>query len=320
MKDFVDAVVGDWIPASLHHVIATSLEVILIFFLGLAITAIIRLVFRRLNQLTERARDGLESVTVEDARRINTLLGVVQTFGILMVWAIIVVMMLGQAGVNIGPILAGAGIVGVALGFGAQHLVRDLITGFFIILENHVRLGDVAVINGTGGVVERITYRVMVLRDLEGTVHVFPHGQIETLANMTKDWSYALMDIGVAYKEDPDRVMAVLTREADKMAAEPKWAQMGVQGAEILGVDSFGPSEVVIKMRIKTQPLQQWAVKREYLRRIKQVFDKEGIEIPFPHRSLYLGSLQGPLPVRVEWPESEAPPKSGAPSAPSSDT
>ncbi|HEX7927282.1 MAG TPA: mechanosensitive ion channel domain-containing protein, partial [bacterium] len=234
MTDLVQGALGNWVPAALHPVIGTGLEMFFIFCLGLLLTWTIRVFFRRINGFVIRMDGRLESMTPDDARRINTLLDVVQTFVVLLLWGIVAVMMLGQAGVNIGPILAGAGIVGVALGFGAQHLVRDLISGFFIIMENHIRLGDVAVINGTSGMVERITYRVIVLRDMAGVVHVFPHGQINTLANMTKDYSYALMDIRVGYKEHPDRVMTVLKGEAAAMAAEAEWAKAGMTGAEVL--------------------------------------------------------------------------------------
>jgi small conductance mechanosensitive channel len=302
MHEFVTEMLGDHIPRSLHKIASASIEIVLIFILGLILTWVIRFVFHRAVLVVHKVDDALESVTPEDARRVATLLGVVQTLAILVLWGLMGAMMLGQAGVNIGPILAGAGIMGIALGFGGQYLVRDLITGFFIILENHIRLGDFVRINGTDGLVERITYRVIVLRDLEGVLHVFPHGQVNTLANMTMNWSSALLDIGVAYKEDPDRVMAVLRREAATMAADPAWSQCGMAPAEVWGIENFGPSEVVIRMRIKTLPMKQWDVKREFLRRIKLAFDREGIEIPFPHRSFYLGSQQGPLPVRLEWP------------------
>ncbi len=304
MQEVLKDLLPSRVPPMFHHFFATTVEILLIFCLGMVLTWIIRVVFRRLDVIVHQVDDRLESVTPEDARRVTTLLGVVQTLVILLLWTVMATTMLSHVGVNVGPILAGAGILGVAIGFGSQYMVRDLIAGFFLIMENHVRLGDVVKINGKEGLVERITYRVIVLRDLEGTVHVFPHGTVETLSNLTKDWSSALIDIGVAYKENPDRVMAVLTREAGALAAEPAWAHCGMQPAEVLGIENFGPSEIVIRMRIKTRPLRQWDVKREFLRRVKFAFDREGIEIPYPHRSLYLGSQQGALPVRLEWPSS----------------
>ena len=193
------------------------------------------------------------------------------------------------------PILASAGIVGLAVGFGAQNLVRDIINGFFMILENQVRVGDVAIVNGTGGLVEAISFRTITLRDLAGTVHIFPNGTVTTLANMTKDWSAYVLDIGVAYIEDTDRVTGVMKSVADELQQDPRFGQHILQPIEIFGVDQFGESEVVIKARLKTLPIQQWTVGREYRRRLKKAFDQQNIEIPFPHRTLYMGEASHPF-------------------------
>ena len=196
---------------------------------------------------------------------------------------------MGQIGVNVTPVLAGAGIVGLAIGFGAQNLVKDLVSGFFLILENQVRVGDVAIINGTGGLVEAISFRTIVLRDEAAVVHVFPNGSINTLSNMTKDWSAYVISVNVAYKEDPDRVVDVMRRVAEEMYAEPKYRSAMLEPIEIFGVDGFTESAVTIKARLKTQPLQQFAIGREYRRRLKKAFDAAGIEMPgFP-----AGSPQG---------------------------
>jgi small-conductance mechanosensitive channel len=204
-------------------------------------------------------------------------------------------MALRELGFDVGPILAGAGVVGLAVGFGAQNLVRDMITGLFMLIENQVRVSDVAIINGTGGLVEEVNLRTTVLRSLDGTVHVFPNGTINTLSNMTREYSYHVFDLGVAYKEDVDRVMEVITDVGRELEAAEPYSEYIIQPLEILGVDKFGDSEVVIKGRIKTQPIQQWAVGREFNRRIKRRFDEEGIEIPFPHRSLYFGEASAPF-------------------------
>jgi small conductance mechanosensitive channel len=161
-------------------------------------------------------------------------------------------------------------------------------------------VGDVAVVNGTGGLVEAITFRTIVLRDLAGVVHVFPHGTVNTLANMTKGWSAYVLDVGVAYKEDTDRVVAVMEQVAVQLRADPRYASSMLEPIEIFGVDDFGESDVTIKARLKTLPLQQWAVGREYRRRLKKAFDAEGIEIPFPHRSLYVSEVTKPLPVVLQ--------------------
>ena len=177
--------------------------------------------------------------------------------------------------------------------------MRDVLSGFFLVLENHVRVGDVAVVNGTGGLVESITYRVTVLRDLAGVVHVFPNGSIETLSNLTLRWSAYLMDIGVAYKEDTDRVIAVMKRVAEDLRADPELGPKMLGPLEVYGVDEFADSAVILKARLRTLPIEQWAVGREYRRRLKKAFDAEGIEIPFPHVSLYAGAETKPLPVSV---------------------
>jgi small conductance mechanosensitive channel len=213
------------------------------------------------------------------------------------IWAVVAVMVLGQLGLDITPILAGAGIAGLAVGFGAQNLVRDVISGFFLVLENQVRVGDVAIVNGTGGLVEAITFRTIVLRDLAGVIHVFPHGTVNTLSNMTMGWSAYVIDVGVAYKEDTDRVVEIMRRVAEEQRADPHYGAMILEPIEIFGVDAFGDSAVVIKARLKTLPLQQWNIGREYRRRLKKAFDAEGIEIPFPHRAIYMGEASKPLRI-----------------------
>jgi small conductance mechanosensitive channel len=161
-----------------------------------------------------------------------------------------------------------------------------------------VRVGDVAVVNGTGGLVEAITFRTIVLRDLAGVVHIVPNGAITTLANMTKGWSGYVIDVGVAYKEDTDRVVAVMAEVAEELRADPRHGPAILEPMEIFGVDDFKASEVTIKARLKTVPIQQWAIGREYRRRLKKAFDASGIEIPFPQRSLHVGASQ-PLQVML---------------------
>jgi small conductance mechanosensitive channel len=183
------------------------------------------------------------------------------------------------------------------VGFGAQNLIRDLISGFFLVLEDQVRVGDVAIVNGTGGLVEAITFRTILLRDLSGVVHVFENGTINTLANMTKEWSGYLMDIGVAYKEDTDQVVAVMRRVDEELRQDPVLGPMILEPIEIFGVDDFAESAVIIKARLKTRPIEQWSVGREYRRRLKKAFDAEGIEIPFPQRSITVREASKPLAV-----------------------
>lgn len=245
----------------------------------------------------ERGDEDDSPARREHEKRVETLTGIVKKTGQIMIWGIVLMLLLLQVGVEIAPLIAGAGIIGLAVGFGAQELVRDVITGFFMLLENHVRVGDVAIVNGTGGLVERIGLRTVVLRDLSGTVHIFQNGKISSLANMTKDWSAMVFDIGVAYKEDTDVATRVIQEVADELRADPEFAPKILEPMEIFGVDSFGDSAVIIKARFKTRPIEQWSVGREYNRRLKKAFDAQGIEIPFPHRTVYFGEASPPFKV-----------------------
>jgi small-conductance mechanosensitive channel len=195
---------------------------------------------------------------------------------------IALLMVLGQLGLDITPVLTGAGIAGLAVGFGAQTLVRDIISGFFLILENQVRVGDAAGINGTDGIVEAINLRTIVLRDIEGTVHVFPNGGINTLANRSKDFSYYVVDFSVSYYDDSDRVADTIRSVGASLQADPAFGPSILAPIEVLGVDSFADWSVKMKARIKTVPLKQWDVGRELRRRIIKAFEQQGFAIPFP--------------------------------------
>ncbi|WP_076487973.1 mechanosensitive ion channel family protein [Alkalispirochaeta americana] len=237
----------------------------------------------------------------EVEKRLKTLTTILSTGIRLLLWLVVSMMILRRLGIDVAPLMAGAGILGLAVGFGAQELVRDFIAGFFILMENQIRLGDVALINGTGGLVEHVGLRTVVLRDNTGTVHVFQNGKINTISNMTKDWSAQVFDIGVAYKEDTDHVVSVMRRVAADLRKDEVLGPDILEDMEVMGVDAFAESAVVIKARIKTRPIRQWAVGREYRRRLKYAFDREGIEIPFPHRTVFLGEgqpsqLPGPFP------------------------
>jgi len=214
--------------------------------------------------------------------------------------AIVAMILLQKIGVNIAPILASAGIIGLAVGFGAQELVRDFISGFFILLENQVRTGDIAIINGTSGMVEDIQLRTITLRDLSGVVHIFQNGKIDSLSNRTKVWSAAVFDIGVAYKEDVQQVMDIMNKTGEQLKLDPDFKDKIIEPIEILGLDQFADSAQVIKARIKTKPSMQWIVTREYNKRLKVAFDNENIEIPFPHTTIYWGEKIAPLHLDVE--------------------
>ncbi|MBI3951526.1 MAG: mechanosensitive ion channel family protein [Acidobacteria bacterium] len=238
----------------------------------------------------------------EATKRANTLGKIVISVASVLVVGVAIVMILSEFGMNIAPIITGAGIAGLAIGFGAQNLVRDVISGFFLILEDQIRVGDVATINGTGGLVEAINLRTTVLRDLEGVVHIFPNGEIKQVSNRTKEWSRYVIDVGVAYKEDVDYVMAVLKEIGEDLRRDERFNRLILEPLEILGVDDFGNSQITIKIMIKTLPLKQWEVGRELRRRIKKTFDEKGIEIPFPHLSVYFGEASKPVAVLLEQP------------------
>jgi small conductance mechanosensitive channel len=178
--------------------------------------------------------------------------------------------------------------------------VRDVITGLFMLIENQIRVGDVAEINGTGGLVEEVNLRTTVLRSLDGTVHVIPNGTVGMLSNKTRGFSFYVLDVGIAYKEDTDRVVEVLKEIGDDMLADEEYKGDMLDRVEIFGVDKFADSAVIIKGRIKTQPIQQWRIGREFNRRLKKRFDELGIEIPFPHRSLYFGEASRPMNLSID--------------------
>jgi len=275
-----------------------AVEVLLILIGAWIIQKIIN---RSLNKVekrmvSNRKMDG--DIATDASKRVETIMSLTrQAVGIL-VWAMIILIVLKQIGVEIGPILAGAGILGLAVGFGAQNLVRDVISGFFMIMEDQIRVGDVAVLNGTGGLVEKINFRITVLRDLSGIVHVFPNGTINSLSNMTNEWSAYVFDIGVAYKENTDIVVGIMQEVLDKMKEDEVYGS-NILETEIFGVNELANSSVNIKGRIKTIPLKQWMTGREFLRRIKLEFDARDIEIPFPHQTLYFGDASKPIDIQI---------------------
>lgn len=240
-----------------------------------------------------------EQPDLEIEKRLNTLMGIVRKTVSVIIWSIFIMIFLQKININIAPILAGAGIVGLAVGFGAQELVRDLITGFFILLEDQIRTGDVAVINGTSGTIEKLELRTITVRDLSGVVHIFQNGKINTISNMTKGWSAFVLEMGVAYKEDLTKVMQLMQEVADNMKEDEKYKPHMLDTMEIFGLDSFGDSALNIKGRIRTKPAQQWSIGREYRRRLKEVFDKNNIEIPFPHQTIYWGEEIEPLKLKI---------------------
>ncbi len=260
-------------------------RIILIIVGAWIVTRTTRLAGRKIIQYTE---DDDPATKSEREKRAETLVHIARNAIKVFIYVVASFMILKEVGMDIAPLLAGVGIVGLAIGFGAQTLVKDFLTGFFIMMENQYRVGDVVKIGDHSGLVERIKLRTTVLRDLQGVVHIIPNGEVQSVNNMTYEWSRVVLDIGVAYKEDVDKVIQVLREVGSKMRQEEPYNQIMLEEPEILGVDSFGDSQVTIKMLAKTCPLKQWQVARELRRRIKHAFDQQGIEIPFPHRTLFM--------------------------------
>jgi small conductance mechanosensitive channel len=256
--------------------------------------ALILLVAFAINQLiaslVHRAEEEIEAEATHSAhavrQRARTLAGSLRAILSVFVWSVALLMVLRQMDVDITPILTGAGILGLAVGFGAQTLVRDVISGFFLIIEDQVRVGDVAVVNGTGGSVEQINLRTTVLRDVEGVVHIFPNGEIKTLANRTRDFAYYVIDLPMDYGDDADTVLDAARAAAEDLRQDPAWAADILEPLQVMGVDAFASSQVTLKMRIRTVPGRQWDVGRELRRRIKKTFDARGIKMPFPQMTV----------------------------------
>lgn len=276
MRQTLDAFV-----ASLPAYLATPARVLLILLLaGLALRFIPRLISRLRRTLQERQDSA------EDARRIHTLSRVIRYVVTVAVTVVTGIVILGEFGISVAPILGAAGVVGIALGFGAQSLVKDYFTGFFLLLENQIRIGDIVEAGGKSGVVEELTLRYLRLRDYDGNVHYIPNGTVSVVTNKSLGYAFAVIDAGVAYGEDVDRVMTVMRAVGEALRQDAGFAPKILEPLEIAGVDRWAGSAVVIRCRFKVMPLEQWNVRREYLRRLKAAFDREGIEIPFPHVKL----------------------------------
>jgi small conductance mechanosensitive channel len=253
---------------------------------------VVRVLTSRLSALFLKKEEDEEA-----KKRAHTLSSVIRNVLNVVVWIIALMTILGQLGIEIGPLLAAAGIVGIAIGFAGQSLIKDFINGFFILLWDQIRVGDVVQTAGKGGLVESINLKMTVLRDLAGNVHFIPNGNIDVVTNMTKDYSRYVLEIGVAYREDVDEVMDVIKETDEELRKDPQFKNDILEPVEVFGLDKFADSAIVIKARITTKPIKQWSVGREFNRRLKKKFDQRDIEIPFPHMTLYMGEdKQGEAP------------------------
>ncbi len=255
----------------------------------LAIAWLVQAIAARLIRLF-RGYMARRSAAPDELRRIDTVGAAFRYFASVVVVLVAGMLILNELGISIAPILATAGVAGVAIGFGAQSLIKDYFTGFFLLLEDQVREGDVVEVAGKGGLVEEVTLRYVRLRDMDGHVHYVPNGEIKIVTNRTRGYATPVVEVPIAYREDTDEVVALMGEVAAAMRADPIWKERIVQDLEVIGVDRWDDSAVVLRVRFKViPPIEQWNVKREYLRRLKQAFDERGVEIPFPHLTLYAG-------------------------------
>ena len=258
---------------------------------------LVRVIGLLVGRFEHEVSQDAELEVLERAKRAKTLGGLVRNVLTTLVVIVAGLMALREVGLDITPILTGAGILGLAIGFGAQTLVKDIISGFFMILENEIRVGDVVQIDTHGGIVESMNLRTIILRDLEGTVHIVPNGAVSAVMNKSKDFSFYVIDLPAAYSANTDEVVALVKRVGADLRKADEFAPFILDDIEILGVDAFADSSVTIKIRIKTMPLKQWTVGRELRRRLKLAYDESGVEFPFPTRTLYIpGSKPPELP------------------------
>lgn len=268
---------------SMAWIVSGGLRILLILILFVITLKVVSMITKRVFKRIGKGRDS------EYLKRVETTRSIISFSLKIALFLIAMLMVLGQMGIDLGPILAAAGVIGLAVSFGAQALVQDVISGFFMLLEDQVRVGDVVSTSGKGGVVERITLRLIVLRDLSGNVHFIRNGQIDVITNMTKEFSYYVFDVGVAYREDVDEVIEVIKEVDADLRSDAAFDVNILAPIEILGLDKFDDSAVVVRARTKTKPGSQWSTGREFNKRLKKAFDEKGIEIPFPHITLYPG-------------------------------
>lgn len=263
---------------------SSGLQIAVIIVLSGVALKVKRIIANRIVDTFGEHKDDLEF-----QKRTATLVSVIRYILTILILSVAAMMILDKLGIQIGPILAAAGVLGLAVGFGAQTLVQDVISGFFILLEDQIRVGDVVQIADKSGVVEKVNLRMIILRDLAGHVHFVRNGQINVVTNMTKEFSFFVFDIGVAYRENVDEVVQIIKAVDEELRNDPEYKDDILAPLEVLGLDKFADSAIVIKARTKTLPIKQWRVGREFNRRMKKKFDELNIEIPFPHVTLYMG-------------------------------
>lgn len=276
----------DWLGTS-----GVKIAFIVVVMLGLV--KVFSLLIHHSFRITNRNKSAWD-----ERKRTQTLTTLTQYIAGIVIVSVAVVLILRELGIQLGPIFAAAGVAGLVLGFGAQAMIKDMINGFFIMMDDEVRVGDIVEAAGKTGTVQKISLRMTVLRDLKGNVHYIPNGDIGVVTNMTKEYSYSLFDINVAYRENVDEVIAVIKEVDQDLRANPVYAEMMyAEPIEVLGLEHFGESAMVIRARIKTRPIKQWKVRREFNRLLKKKFDERGIQIPVPHLTIFTGQDKAGQPI-----------------------
>ena len=266
----------------------TALRVVLI----LALAWILQAAANRLIRIFRRYMQA-KAPSADEQARIETLARVFRNSGAIVIVIVAGTLILGELGISIAPILATAGVAGVAIGFGAQSLIKDYFTGFFLLLEDQLRQGDVVEVAGKSGLVEEVTLRYVRLRDFEGHVHFVPNGEIKVVSNRTRGYAQAAIDVGVGYSVDIDQALAVMREVGQSLRADAKWQAKIADEVEVLGVEKLDNSAVVLRCRVKVVPaIEQWNVKREFLKRLKKAYDERGIEIPFPQLTIHTAGVR----------------------------
>jgi len=271
----------EWLPIS--DALAL-LHTIIILLLAWVLVGISRKLIRSFRQYMKK-----RAATSEDIQRIDTLARVFRYVATVLISLVAGMLVLSELGISIAPILGAAGVAGIAVGFGAQSMIKDYFNGFFILLENQIRKGDVVEVCGKDGMVEDVTLRYIALRDYKGSVHFIPNGLITTVTNKSRGFAYAVIDVSIAYRESIDEAYEVMREVGRKMRDSKEFSARILDDLEIAGVENWGDSAVVLRCRFKVASLEQWGVRREFLYRLKQAFDARGIEIPYPHLTLHAG-------------------------------
>ena len=267
-----------------HWLMSSGVQIGITLLLSLVAALVVGIILGRVQKLVSK-----RLTDIEGQKRVNTLFGLMKKIARFTIFILAFLIILSELGVDMGPLLATAGVLALAVSFGAQSLVKDVISGFFLLAEDQIRVGDIVQIGDHSGTVEDIRIRTIILRDLDGNTHVIPNGAVESFVNMTKGFSRAKLDIGVAYREDLDRIFTLIEEEGKALAEEKEYREKIIEPLTVMGLQELGDSALVVRCTMMTTPGDQWQARRRFLYRIKKRFDAEGVEIPFPHRTIYWG-------------------------------